>query len=241
MKKLFWLGLLLWVLPFIAQASSLCGNYDALTIGDYRINNNVWNDVAGSQCINYTLPSKNFNVNPSTHNKPTNGPPASYPFTLRGCHWGACTPNSGLPKQVSGLGSAITSWTITAPASGVYNASYDLWFNTTPTTTGQPDAHEIMVWINKRGAIQPVGSLVASNVSIAGQSWNIWMGSVVTSYVRTSNATAFSNMNLKAFVTDAYNRGRINQAWYLIAVEAGFEIWQGGQGLASTEYSVFVQ
>ena len=35
------------------------------------------------------------------------GAPATYPSIFKGCHWGQCTANSGLPIQVSNLGSAV--------------------------------------------------------------------------------------------------------------------------------------
>jgi hypothetical protein len=40
---------------------------------------------------------------------------------------------------VSDLGDPTTSWS-TQPASGTYDVSYDVWFNWTPTMSGQPDA-----------------------------------------------------------------------------------------------------
>ncbi|MCW2929205.1 MAG: glycoside hydrolase, family 6, partial [Actinomycetia bacterium] len=39
-------------------------------------------------------------------------------------------------------------------------------------------------------------------------------------------------------VADAVRRGYISSSWYLIDVEAGFELWQGGAGLATNSFSV---
>jgi cellulose 1,4-beta-cellobiosidase len=41
-------------------------------------------------------------------------------------------------------------------------------------------------------------------------------------------------------VADAVKRGYISNSWYLIDVEAGFELWQGGAGLATKSFSVHV-
>src|SRR5262249_8138130 len=41
-------------------------------------------------------------------------------------------------------------------------------------------------------------------------------------------------------IADAVSRGYISSSWYLIDVEAGFELWQGGAGLASKSFSVKV-
>src|SRR5207253_494685 len=94
-----------------------------------------------------------------------------------------------------------------------------------------------------QGSVQPVGSLVASNVSLAGTTWNVWEGNIgwnVISYVRTSGTTSVSNLDFKALTNDAVSRGYINTAWYLITVEAGFEPWVGGAGLASSGFSVSI-
>ena len=42
------------------------------------------------------------------------------------------------------------------------------------------------------------------------------------------------------FTQDAVGRGAIEPSFYLIDIEAGFEIWQGGQGLVSTGFKVRV-
>src|SRR5436309_3394101 len=56
----------------------------------------------------------------------------------------------------------------------------------------------------------------------------------------SSTTLAVSNLDIKAFTTDAAGRGYINSAWYLIAIEAGFELWQGGAGLSTNSFSTTV-
>jgi cellulose 1,4-beta-cellobiosidase len=56
----------------------------------------------------------------------------------------------------------------------------------------------------------------------------------------TSPATSVSGLDLQALVADAVSRGYIQTSWYLIDVEAGFELWQGGAGLATNSFSVTV-
>ena len=199
---------------------------------------NEWNSTA-PQCITYnggtgwTVSTANFNL--------SGGAPATYPSIYKGCHWGLCTGNSGLPIQMSKLGSAVSSWSTTQPSSGAYDVSYDIWFNSTPTTTGQPDGTEVMIWINSRGGVQPFGSQTGT-ANVDGMNWNVWTGQQtswkIISYVLNPGATSVSNLDLKALFEDAVARGSINPANYLIDVEAGFEIWQGGQGLGTDSFSV---
>ena len=223
-----------------AAGTSICTPTGTVPInnGEYTLQANEWNSSA-SQCVTATggtawsLTTANFNLG-------TNGAPATYPSLYKGCHWGACTVGSGLPIQVSNLGSATSSWSTTQPASGAYDVAYDLWINSTPTTTGQPDGTEIMIWLNSRGGVEPFGSQTGTSAA-AGHSWNVWTGQQtswkIISYVLQGGGTAFTNLDIKALISDAVSRGSVNPAHYLIDAEAGFEVWQGGQGLGSDSFS----
>jgi hypothetical protein len=207
--------------------------------GAYIYQQNEWNSTL-QQCANIDNVTGNFTITSANFNL-SGGAPATYPSIFKGCHWGLCTSNSGLPIQVSQLGSAVSSWSTTQPASGAYDVAYDIWTNSTPTTSGQPNGSEIMIWLNSRGGVQPFGTQVATNAAIAGKTWNVWTGRQaswnIASYVLTPGGTSVSNLDIKAILQDSVNRGSTNAAWYLIDVEAGFEIWQGGQGLASSGFS----
>jgi len=239
--------------------AAICNKYDTVSItpstnaislinssiNKYVVQNNIWNGDDGSQCLRVNKAMGSFSITSANHNKPFDGPPAAYPSIFKGCHWGNCTNNSGMPIKVSSILNANSSWSTVQPASGVYNVVYDLWLNQTPTTSGQPDGAELVIWLNHKGSIQPVGALIAQAVSIAGTKWDVWSGTNnninVVSYVRNVGVTSVSNLNLKAFLIDAKKRHYIQPYWYLIAVEAGFEIWKDGAGLASSAFNVFVE
>ncbi|MHA6757578.1 GH12 family glycosyl hydrolase domain-containing protein [Streptacidiphilus sp. PAMC 29251] len=223
-----------------AADSSTCAPQGTLPInsGEFTLQANEWNSSA-TQCVTATG-GTGWSVSTANFNLPTNGAPATYPSLYKGCHWGACTTGSNLPIQVSNLGSATSSWSTVQPASGAYDVAYDLWINSTPTTTGQPDGTEIMIWLNSRGGVQPFGSQTGSSTA-AGHSWNVWTGQQtswkIISYVLQGGGTSFSNLDVKALINDAVARGSVNASQYLIDAEAGFEIWQGGQGLATNSFS----
>jgi cellulose 1,4-beta-cellobiosidase len=221
-----------------SAATSTCDPQGTITAGDYTIQANEWNSTL-QQCIGYSGGTA-WSVNTANFNLGTNGAPATYPSIFKGCHWGDCTPNSGLPIQVSRLGSATSSWSTVQPASGAYDVAYDLWINSTPTTKGQPDGTEIMIWLNSRGGVQPFGAKTGTS-SAAGHSWDVWTGQQtswkIISYVLQGGGTSFSNLDVKALIDDAVSRGSVNPSHYLIDAEAGFEIWQGGQGLATNSFS----
>jgi cellulose 1,4-beta-cellobiosidase len=135
-----------------------------------------------------------------------------------------------------------TSWATTQPGTGAYDVAYDIWFNTTPHAAGQPDGTELMVWLNHNGPVQPFGSQ-AGTASIGGRSYNVWYGKQAwntVSYTMTTPATSVTNLDIGQLTADAVSRGYIGKSWYLIDVEAGFELWQGGAGLATNSFSVGV-
>jgi hypothetical protein len=228
-----------------AATATLCNSQTSSAAGGaYTIQNNEWGSGA-PECIT-TDGNADFTVAHSSIANATNGAPGGYPAIYKGCHWGACTHGSGFPVQVSDIhaGTVTTSWSTSQPGgSNAYDVAYDVWFNQAPTTSGQPDGTELMIWLNHNGPVQPFGSQVASNVGIGGGSYNVWFGKQawnVVSYTMTSGTTSVSNLDLKALVADAVSRGYISSSWYLIDVEAGFELWQGGAGLATNSFSVNV-
>jgi Glycosyl hydrolase family 12/Cellulose binding domain len=223
-----------------AKAQSTCSQFGTISIngGQYIYQQDEWNSTA-EQCatvngVGFTLTTANFNL-------PTNGPPATYPSVYRGCHWGDCTSSNPFPIQESNIASASTSVTITQPSGYNNDAAYDIWFNQTSTTSGQPNGTEIMIWINHQGSPQPFGSEVAT-ATIDGATWEVWTGREsswnIVSYVRATPVTSVSNLNLLPFFSDAVSRGSLETSWWLIDVEYGFEIWTGGQGLAVSNFSV---
>ena len=132
------------VLPACSSGgtTTLCHSQaHAVSGGTYTIMNNEWHSSA-AQCIT-TDGTASFTVANSSIANTTHGAPGGYPLIYRGCHWGACTPGSGLPIRVSSIraGTVITSWSTTQPGgSNHYNVAYDIWFNRTPPRAASPTA-----------------------------------------------------------------------------------------------------
>ncbi|HVY31508.1 MAG TPA: cellulose binding domain-containing protein [Polyangiaceae bacterium] len=225
--------------------SNLCDRYGQRTLNGYFANNNVWNSQAGSQCIAMsgtvlTVTSANHSLNP---NSPPYAP-ASYPSIVKGCHYGNCTDT--FPRQVSAINHIPSTFDIT-PASGTWDAAYDIWLDPTARRDGANTGLEIMIWLSYGGTPQPIGARTGS-VSLAGATWEVWLSngnengsSRTISYRRTPTATAITNFDALAFVNDAISRGVAQRAWYITSVQAGFEIWNGGTGLKINQFAVGAQ
>jgi Glycosyl hydrolase family 12/Cellulose binding domain/Fibronectin type III domain len=227
-------------MPGSAAAQSTCSQFGTEPIagGTYTFQNNEWNSGL-QQCA--TVSGSGFTLTTANFNTATNGAPATYPSIFRGCHWGNCTSSNPFPIEENNIASATTSVTITQPSGYNDDAAYDIWFNQTSTTSGQPNGTEVMIWINHEGSPQPFGSQTATE-TIDGATWAVWTGRQsswnIVSYVRQTPVTSVSNLNLLPFFSDAVSRGSLQPTWWLIGVEYGFEVWTGGQGLAVSSFSV---
>ncbi|MFG1673006.1 cellulose binding domain-containing protein [Micromonospora sp. NPDC049282] len=215
--------------------TQICEQYGSTTIGGkYVVQNNRWGTSA-QQCINVT--STGFSITRADGSAPTNGAPVSYPSIFFGCHYTNCSPGTNLPAQVKNISSAPSSISFNY-VGGTYDAAYDIWLDPSPKKDGV-NQMEIMIWLNRQGSIQPIGSPVG-NANIAGRNWEVWRGSNgsnnVISYVAPSAVASFS-FDAMAFINDTRNRGAITNDWYLTSIQAGFEPWQGGVGLAVNSFS----
>ncbi|MGN5637084.1 glycoside hydrolase [Streptomyces sp. AC154] len=207
----------------------------ATTPGGYVVQNNAWGTTA-PQCVNQV--GDGFELTTADGSVSTGGAPKSYPSIYAGCHYTNCSPGTVLPKQVSAIGSAPSEIAYKYTDGAVYDAAYDIWLDPTPKTDGV-NRTEIMIWLNKVGPIQPIGSKTGV-ATIAGQAWDVWKGNNggndVISYVAPSALTGL-NFDVKDFVNGAIAEGLATPDWYLTSVQAGFEPWENGAGLAVTRFS----
>ncbi|MCG3043256.1 cellulose binding domain-containing protein [Streptomyces sp. S1A] len=217
----------------------ICDQYGSTTIqGKYVVQNNRWGTSA-TQCIDVT--GTGFRLAQADGSVPTDGAPKSYPSVFYGCHYTNCSPGTNLPMQVSSIGSAPSSISYTYVDNAVYNASYDIWLDPTPKKDGV-NRTEIMIWLNRVGPIQPIGSRVGT-ANVGGRSWEVWTGSNgsndVISFIAPSAVRSMS-FDVMDFVDETVARGMAQRSWYMTSVQAGFEPWQNGAGLAVDSFSASV-
>ncbi|GAB3800083.1 GH12 family glycosyl hydrolase domain-containing protein [Micromonospora zhanjiangensis] len=222
-----------------AADTQICEQYGSTVVGGrYVVMNNRWGTSA-QQCINAT--DSGFRITTQQGSAPTNGAPVSYPAIFVGCHYTNCSPGTNLPIRLGSISSATSSINYTYVSGAIYDAAYDIWLDPSPKKDGV-NQMEIMIWLNRQGSIQPIGSPVG-NVNLAGRSWEVWRGSNgsnnVISYVASSPIPSL-NFSVLDFLNDTRNRGAVTNDWYLTSIQAGFEPWQGGTGLAVSGFSATV-
>jgi len=178
-------------------------------------------------------------------------PVQAYPYIQYGCYWGWCTPGSALPLRISNIRSATSRWYTRQHASGIWNAGYDLWLNSSRLARRHANRAEVMIWLNATMRHYRVGGPAGTRkVRIAGRWFYLthWRTGTRTirggwEYVQYRLASAtwhVRKLNVKAVLEDAASRHLISWSWYLQGILAGNEIWSGGRGLATTWFAVAV-
>ncbi|MER7969872.1 hypothetical protein ABTX35_12915 [Streptomyces sp. NPDC096080] len=156
--------------PASAAVWNSCDQWGNTTLNGYTLYNNIWGSGAGSQCV-WANSGTNWGV---WANHPNTGGIKSYPNSKK-----------VINKSITSLASLTSSYNVTVPSSGAYNTSYDIW--------DTDYDYEIMLWVNKTGAVGPLGTL-QGNLTLGGHTWTVYKGSnganQVFSFVRTSNSTS---------------------------------------------------
>lgn len=226
-----------------AAGTQLCGKTEFAPAGDreYLAGTNV-TGADTAQCV--TVSDQGLRVDSAEHDRPAGGPPAASPSLLKGCHLDICSDNSGLPVQVARM-PELTGTLVTTPAEGGdYASAYTAWFHSKPATKGVPDGAELVIWLRGNGDARPAGLMVAGAIPISGAGWDVWFekaqGRDRITYERVGDVDSVHDLDIRAFGKDAVNRAWIKPDWYLIGVEAGFELWRGGAGNSIDEFEVSV-
>ncbi|KAJ8455408.1 hypothetical protein ONZ51_g12472 [Trametes cubensis] len=140
-------------------------------------------------------------------------------------------------------------WSQSTSGSIVADVAYDLF---TSNTAGGSNVNEIMIWLANFNA-GPISSQygsdgkpvpVASNLSIAGHTWNLYSGSnganAVFSFLPTSGTITSFSGDIKAFLDYLTQHEGVSTSQYLVTAQAGTEPTSGSATLTTSAYSLVV-
>lgn len=171
---------------------------------------------------------------------PTSSTVRAYPYIGTGCFEGACAgqtaTGTGTLPQANSLGNYTVSWATKTPKrSGVWNSSLDLWLgpHVGAGTT------EMMIWLQYSKPSWWVK--LYPKVKVDGANWYVVPHATVAGkyYIsfRRASITHSAKLRLAPFMTIAQRLGVLSPSALLWSVQAGFEIWSGGRGLAVTRFT----
>jgi cellulose 1,4-beta-cellobiosidase len=213
----------------------------------YVVRNPYWRGT-GKTCIETTrgagfrvlrTPRPSYNV-------------TAFPDIFSGCIWNFCSAQRTFPVRVKHIRHIYGTWHTRELAPGTWNAAFELWLGKKRMIMGHADGAELMIWINHHGQCCALAHDY-KRVHIDGRTWlfSHWRArdrSVGLPYSGMKwNYIQFrllhprwkvNHLDLRKFVGASVRRGLIKPQWWIENVEAGFEIWKGGVGLATTKFRV---
>lgn len=218
-------GLIIAIVAMLFAASSASAavwwssaQWGSWTNGGYTLYNDIWGSGAGPQTI-WANSYSNWGV---WANHPNTGGIKSYPNA-----------SIGVNKTLSSLSSVKSSFNVTVPSSGAYETAYDIWANN--------NAYEIMLWMNKTGAVGPLGTSQGV-LTLNGHTWTVYKGSnganAVFSFVRNGNTSA-GTVDILGIMKWIQGKGWFGNVT-LGNVQFGYEITSssGGLNFVTNSYSV---
>jgi hypothetical protein len=229
--------------PASAGTRRLCqrGEHIEVTSHDGR-KFSVRNDFWGTRrfCMKNINKRPNFKVTRDGRNL-LGGGVVAFPYVFTGCSWSICTKDSGLPARASSVRHPRATWH-TSGARGRWNAAFDLWFGKRKMKTGQATGAELMIWLNARRL--PLDS--TRIVWVDGVRWYLahWKararhGRKRWNYIqfrRVHPKLGVRNLRLNPFIHRAERFRLVRRRWWLLNIEAGFEVHTGGKGLSGRKF-----
>jgi cellulose 1,4-beta-cellobiosidase len=224
--------------PASASTVKLCKFDQPLAVTTHRGRQFVVrDDFWGTRkfCVTNSSLRPNFTV-AKTGSNTLDGRVMAFPYIFTGCAWGICTPKSGLPARAPALRRPEVTWRTSDHAGGRWNAAFDLWFAKRNIKTGQAQGAELMIWLNTRN-LPPDSTRI---VWVDGVRWYLahWVathrGGASWNYIqfrRVHPVRGVKNLRLNPFIHHAERYRLVSRRWWLLNIEAGFEIQHGGMGL----------
>ncbi|MGD0685285.1 MAG: hypothetical protein ABSA03_09210 [Streptosporangiaceae bacterium] len=164
----------------------------------------------------------------------------AYPYIFTGWSWGIGTAGTPLPARIRRI-HPVVSMDTKDHAKGRWNSSLDMWISSKPLHNGQAEGAELMIWENSRANDHWSPSQI---VRIDGADWyfknwttrhNNGESWPLIIYWRVHPTWHLDNLRIRPFINHA--GALIKHRWYLLNIEAGFEIWENGQGLSVKNFS----
>jgi hypothetical protein len=227
---------------------STCEDYERIEVGEYILNNNVWNKgdrTDYTQCV-----FAQSDMPPTAIGWRWDWPGdareiQAYPEVMYGdSPWDAGPPTGGLPLPV-GARDLLVTYTASIKATGKWNVALEMWLTSDPSPAEQNITDEVMIWVD-RGDLMP-GPLVYDIVAFDGITYTVHIapghGDASSGSAATWNYIAFvtrkpllsGTLNMGDFLGYLLEKQVIEPDRYIANLELGTEIESGkGEFILST-------
>ncbi|KAK3395153.1 glycoside hydrolase family 12 protein [Podospora didyma] len=209
------------------QLKTLCEQYAYWSGNGYEVLNNLWGKDAatgGSQCT-YVDGTANNGVQLHTTWTWQGGPNnvKSYIYI------GKQVTKGRKISQISSM-QTTTNWSYNTNNVRA-NVAYDVFTAADPNHVNSSGDYELMIWLARLGDIYPIGSSTGT-VTVAGRTWDLWVGMngsmKVYSFIATSTVNSFSADVKQFFNYLQSNQGYPASSQNLIVFQVGTETFTGG-------------
>jgi hypothetical protein len=222
-------------------------------VGNFGVQNDTFAASSGQMCLQAMRGGAScagFEATFSGFSSTQQYTPGAYPSLIYGWQAGNFYGGYAGGKTVSSLSTATTDWSFAVNNVSQYDAAYDIWL---APTTGPANANgglELMIWLQWAGGVNPadypagsVGTVTSGGKTFAAHKTTISNASgtwTYLAYLAQSQTSSVSGLDLMPFFKDAESRG-LGSGWYLLGIQAGFEVYNASGTATTTSYQVNVQ
>ena len=232
-------------------ALSTCADFERIHIGDYILNNNVWNKgdrTDYTQCI-----FAHGDTPPTTMGWRWDWPGdareiQAYPEVMLGdSPWDAEPVTGGLPLPI-GARDVLITYTAAISATGQWNMAFEMWLTSDPAPADHNITDEVMIWV-ARNDLMP-GPLVYDKVTFDGVAYTVHVapghGDASGDSAATWKYIAFvtrepqlsGTLNMSHFLDYLVEKQVIEPDRYIASLELGTEIRSGAGEFILSAYEV---
>lgn len=234
-----------------ASTVTQCAQYAQNFVNSSNVTYDDWTDAFGGnpECLTESVTAPSFMISQSFVKKPL-GHVQAYPHI---------SVASFKPTEISKIGREALTWSTTqrTTAGSAWAADTDFWVSNTRTAVRaavleeNPAADapaglraEMLIWLNRSGPPGFYPTPVHNPVyKIDGLSWYLvrWLpsGKRTWTYIQwraVHPLRSVAGLQMLPFFTAAAQAHLLKLWWWQQSIEAGFEIWSGGTGLAVTGF-----
>lgn len=239
------------VTPPATFAFSTCADYERIQVGEYILNNNVWNKgdrTDYTQCV-FAQSTTPPTVMGWRWDWPGNAREIqAYPEVMFGdSPWDAEPPTGGLPLPVSARDLLVT-YDASIEATGQWNVALEMWLTSDPTPTAQNITDEVMIWVDANDLMP--GPLVYDIAAFDGITYTVHIapghgdasgGSAATwQYIafKTKKPLLAATLNMSHFLDYLVEKRVIEPDRYIASLELGTEIRSGKGEFVLSAYQI---